>query len=391
MDKQKIGIISTYYNSTNYGGLLQSYALVSFLDSHGYDACQISFDKRQSKIGYAVSKHGISWILTKTFATMKNKAASMKTRALAKIKKQDNYIAQRRAAIKPFREQRIKHTNEVYDVTNIKSCDGFDGYICGSDQIWGDNLNEGFWLSFVPAEKKKLSYAASCTQPDSLLKVSDKVAAALADYDGISVRENNTREILEKISHREVLWAVDPTFLLTRREWERVSKENPFSGEKYIFTYLIGDSRKYRELAVKLSRKTGLKIINIPYLLNQYRPCDEKFGDIKIGGVSPDMWLSLIKDARFVITDSFHGTVFSVIFKKDFFTCIRHKDSDKQSMNNRIYSLLDRLGLNDRVIDESVELDDLYQRMIVDYKGVEETLNEWISESEAFLLGRLEQ
>ena len=357
-----IGIITLYHNSANYGGLLQAYALVTLLNIHGYKAEQISVayeprnaKKETSRAKDIIKTNGYFSLISRIIRKVYRIGKSQVMRTLAKALHVNNRIQVRLDSTKQFREN-IPHSQKTYTQNNIYDCDGYDVYICGSDQVWRgislfDELNPAYWLTFVRSEKKKISYAASISRKSIPVSAENKVKEALCDFNAISVRENNDKKLLERVLDRHVEWVLDPTMLFSAEEWKALMPIDSNVEKGYLFVYLLGDSLKARRYAARLARKRGLKIVTIPYVLDNFRWCDLLFGDIRINDVSPTRWMSLIFHADFVVTDSFHCTAFSILFHKSFLTFKRDSDESDNSSNSRIYSLLDRFELTDRIVE----------------------------------------
>ena len=150
-----------------------------------------------------------------------------------------------------FRENMIFHTEKVYDAKSIYDCNEFDIYICGSDQVWHGitsygELDCGLWLKFVKGSSIKISYAASISLSQIPEQAEPLIRDALKDFRAISIREVSDKKKIEEIlgENKKVEWVLDPTLLLSRNEWEQIETENKYSGEKYIFVYLLGDKKR---------------------------------------------------------------------------------------------------------------------------------------------------
>lgn len=382
-EKIKVGVITMYYGNSNYGACLQAYALPAVINKMGFDCEQISFTFRnqsgtslKQKIKETIKNYGV----TKTVRII-NEACRQKIRKeIDIVTGVTSKINMRNQAVANFREQFIPHSSRIYSNQEIGQCDGYDAYVCGSDQIWRIGwgyLNPGFWLSFVHDGGKKISYAASISMNEIPEEECTLVRKALEDYTFISVREYQGKKILDKILQEEykVEWVVDPTLLLDKSEWEEIASENPYKSERYIFAYLLGDKIKDRQSIMKYAYAHNMKVITIPFLLGEYRSCDKTFGDIQIADVSPQLFLSLIRDAEYVVTDSFHGTVFSLIFHTKFWCLKRSTDSSKGSMNSRIYSLLDLCECDKRVVENKDLISDNNKEKEIDFSKIDEIIS----------------
>lgn len=346
--KKRIGIVTMYYNSTNYGGLLQAYSLTMYLNNHGYDAKQIVYDF------YADGEN-----LTAPPRTKKQKAIiGIKRKVKGTLLKIEGTIhgignlqKKRHQICKQFTES-IPHTDKVYKLSELKeTINDFDIFITGSDQVWNPaSFHQGFFLSFVDGnKKKKMSYAASLSNylPEERASI---YKDALRDFDVISVREKSDIEILKRLSDKPVKWVLDPVFLLEKEEW---NKQCSFPLRKYkkpyLFCYFLGDSIKQRKLVEEYGKKKKLKVVTIPYMQMTYRTCDKNFGDIRLNDVSPNGFLGLIHEADVVFTDSFHATAFSIIFNKNFIVFNREGHTE---MAERIKTVTDLFGCSDRFLED---------------------------------------
>lgn len=322
---KKIGIITHYYNSLNYGGNLQAYALCKYLSQQGYVAEQISYE-----LNTETCKNRIKHLL----------------KCFIYGKKYRDFHRIRKNAFFHFNKVRIPHSDEVYTDKNIVECiQKYDIFITGSDQVWNLNMyRKPFFLDFVPSSKEKISYAAS-TALDSINEEQKEIfASSLASYKAISVRETNMVKILKEVTNKDISLVLDPTFLLDECEWEKVCDKNIIK-EHYVFAYFLGKNELARDLAQIYANKKSLKLITIPYATGTWSREELAYGDVQILDLSPEKFLSLIKYADCVFTDSFHAVVFSFIFKKQFLVFNRDV---KGSMNSRITSLLNMFDLQER-------------------------------------------
>lgn len=335
----KIGIVSLYYKNHNYGGLLQAYALTHYLNSHGFEAEQVTWDfldglkRRPRKGNKAKKKTAIS--------AAKQIAGNMIEKA-----NQKNYES-RHQAFDRF-ERIIPHSDCVYTYKNIEACTSdYDAFISGSDQVWNmEWYNPENFLSFVPEDMKKISYAASMPNIKLSLQQQETLRNHLERFQSLSVREQSTSDMLAKLLDRNVEWVLDPTLLLTQDEWKQVSSPYEIK-EKYILCFYLSGHQPIRTLAKLFSKKVNLPIVTFANLGGTYLT-DVMFGKYKVYDAGPDAFLSLIMNAEFVLTDSFHATVFANIFRKKYFVFSR----DDGKMDSRIASLLKIFQTEDRFCTE---------------------------------------
>ena len=176
----------------------------------------------------------------------------------------------------------------------------------------------------------------------------------------------------------------DPTMLLSKQDWDIAIPDRKRIIEPYIFCYFLGSLPEHREFAKKLRKKTGYKIVALIHC-EQYSKCDYGYADITPYDVGPDDFINLIRHAAIVLTDSFHGTCFSIINQKDFFSFPRHRDDETLSTNSRIYSLATTLGFDDRVVNVSdIEKADPSKK--INYQFINDRLETFRNESREFLL-----
>ena len=343
---KKIGILTMYYNSANYGGLLQAYALVKYLNNRGYDAKQISYDFSKMTININATDKQVQ---RKTIIKIKKSIKKYLTNCNNALHGLTEYRSIRQEMCKDFRES-IPHTKNVYDINTLKDVvNDFDVFITGSDQVWNPNgYRPGFFLTFVDGkEKMKIAYAASISNTISANALST-YKEALKDFTRISVREEADVDVIKNITNKAVLWALDPVFLLNQDEWTSVASDiKELIDEPYLFCYFLGESIKQRIMVKEYAESKGLKIVTIPFLQGDYRECDRNFGDYQFKKISPNQFLGLIRGAECIFTDSFHATAFSLVFHRPFIVFERYGHPE---MIERIKSVTRLFGSESHLI-----------------------------------------
>lgn len=321
----KVGILTHFHKSTNYGGVLQAYALCRILNNGEHSAYQILYLHKLSKI-------------TPERLTPINIYKKIVLRLKRKISyKKDSLIKKKMESLFCDFRDAVPHTLREYTKENISdTVNEFDAFIVGSDQVWNPNWYDStYMLDFVGNHRLKMSYAASIGVDCLNENQKEIYKAKLTDFDCISVREIVAAEIISQIIDNPINVSVDPTLLLSANEWDDIASAKKIK-EKYIFLYLLGDDMSSRKLAEKFARAKGLKIVMIPDLLGRYRSNDRKICADKVTDVTPNDFISLIKYAEYIITDSFHACVFSVLYKKQFYAFDR---IGIQEMGSRIENL----------------------------------------------------
>ena len=183
--------------------------------------------------------------------------------------------------------------------------------------------------------------------------------SSLERYNAISVREEHTVKILEELTGKNVELVVDPTLLLDKEDWDKVSSDRIIDSD-YIFCYFLGDNPQERFIAKEFGQKVDMQIVSIPMCKKHYRYCDWDYGDQNFPFASPEDFISLISNANYVFTDSFHACIFSLIYKKQFVVFNRNKSG---TMSTRIDSLVKLFHVEDRYIKD------------INLKNVEKALN----------------
>lgn len=360
MSRKRIGITTLYHNSENYGGLAQAYGLYKYLDNLGYDVKIIDYVpyKKAKSLKERIAKRinfnngflsflkGIGWTIRWLWNDIVIKKINRK-----KYKAYSSNILLRKNAFSNFRDA-IPHTKLVDKESIFQINNDFDVFISGSDQIWKPSVVQDAYVLKFAEGKTKFSYSSSITTTNIC---DDEVYSAymkqaLSDFKAVSVREEASRDELQKIIGRPVEWVVDPTILLPRENWEELCSE-PIVKEKYIFAYFLGKGSKQKEKVERIAKENNLVIVNLPFVAGEYNKADETFGDIKLFDVGLGEFFSLIKNAECVFTDSFHAVCFSWIFKTRFYVFDRDVGFDGTKMSSRIDSILKLMNLEDRKID----------------------------------------
>lgn len=330
----KIGIITHYYNSTNYGGVLQAYALCRYLNDLGHDACQITYASTNKNL--RETRLSISEIRHKAYGRIMRKVFREKNRQISK-QMQDVFC--------DFREG-IPHTDKKYTKETIGKIKGlFDVLIVGSDQVWNPNwFDSSFMLDFAGGQEKKIAYSASIGVSSLGVKQGEVFQKYLQGFAAISTREHSAAQALAPLTETPVEICVDPTLLLRADEWDELVPDR-IMPDGYVFLYLLGNDKKTRKVAEKFARLTKKRLVMIPNLLGAYRPCDWQIEAERLTNVTPQKFLSLIKYADCIITDSFHACVFSLLYQRPFFAFER---GGSVEMSSRIRELLEMFSCLER-------------------------------------------
>lgn len=385
MKKEKIGCVIAYNEGhNNYGTALVGYALIKKIQQIGYDCEIIMYIKQLSlldKVSFVLNA-----IRAGEFNTLYQRISEKKD--LKTFPEYAKSIDERTKAVNNYKDKKLKPLFKSYiGYSDLrKGSTNYKAVVVGSDQVWTPMSlpNKFYNLLFVSDNIPKIAYASSFGV--SLIPNFQKKATGyfLDRFSAIGVREQQGKVIVDSLSTKGIAKVVaDPTLLLSREEWEEEIKDaRPKEIDPYIFCYFLGTNRESREAVNELKKRTGYKIITIRHM-DEYVPEDEFFGDEAPYYVDPNDFVKYISDASFVCTDSFHCTIFSIIFNRKFMTFYRFANSSKTSRNSRIDSLFDVLGISRERI-YSGNICDVIDKDI-DYNEVEVRLNKLRNESLDFL------
>lgn len=351
----KIGILTHFHKSVNYGGVLQAYALCKYLNTQGYSAQQILYT--------ACIKN-----LDSSAHASKNLFKAVSKRIKRKLNKEKNIKIKNRMEnlFKDFREQ-VPHTASEYTKDTIANVNReFDAVLVGSDQVWNPAwFDSSYMLDFIDKSIPKISYSASMGVSSLTEEQKAIYKKYLVGFEKISVREQACADVLSDVLKKNINVCVDPTLLLSVDQWDEIASERIIK-EKYAFLYMLGDDINARKTAEKFANEKGLRLVFIPDLLGEYRAIDRKIKGAAIEDATPCDFISLIKYADYIFTDSFHVCVFSLLYQKEFFAFER---SGAQNTNSRICNLLEAFVCAERffVADEKQHIECLLKISPIDY------------------------
>lgn len=377
---KKIGCVIAYKkNHTNYGTSLVGYALVKKIQQLGYDTAIINYVRRYS----FKEKLSIGWNQFRILGLKLFRSH------LVKISNNPNYINGikiRTQAVEAYKSKKLLpffHDYVGYESLK-KGSKEYEIVVVGSDQVWlPTGLKTGFFnLLFVDDDVRKVSYASSFGVNEIPKFQRKETARFLKRFYRISVREQNGKDIIDSLFKNEAKVVADPTMLLDRNEWDdEVKNSNINTSKPYIFCYFLGSNQEARKAANKLKEKTGYKIITIRHM-DEFVEDDELFGDEAPYNVDPDDFVNYIKNAEYVLTDSFHCSAFSIQYQKKFMTFYRFAEGTKGGRNSRIDSLFNILGIPKEHIYQG---DVMKVDSVIDWKSVNEKLCNFRNESIEYL------
>lgn len=382
MNEKIGGVIVSDLDHTNYGSSLQAYATLKVVQDLGYDLTFIKYQKNRTLFDWLKIAPGL--LLSGGLELIVNKI-----RFRINCKRYKNYLPNQVERVKKAREFKQKEFVPFFKTyVGYKAlCEGskeYDAVFVGSDQTWRPfGFYSNYWnLMFVDDDVPKFSYAASygVSKIPAIQKKGTK--RYLERLDMISVREQKGKEIVDSLSSKKAEVVADPTMLLSNAQWKDFSNKATIDlpKEKYIFCYFLGTREDIRKESEKLAHELGMNIVAMRHM-DEYVPIDENFGDYAPYNVNPYDFVKLLMNAEYVCTDSFHGSVFSILMHRKFCTFYRVKPTAGNSTHSRIDSLLSTFGLMDRRFNGNI----LDIREDIDYVSVDEKLVEYRRESMAFL------
>lgn len=332
--------VITRHAPSNYGSLLQSIATIRIIESFGHE-CEIIDYQRDDE-------RGLGGIMTEVAAKPGWNNNFIKKLAYTAMRYPVLMFAQNR--FDDYRRSYLKLTPRVSSHKELSGISA-DLFITGSDQVWGpigrNDFDPAYLLDFVK-DGRKAAYAASFGKTTFPPQAEEAFKKYLPGYDYVAVRESHAVEIVKKYGVTEVKQVLDPTLLLTSDQWEEyIRPEDKAPEGKYIIVYQIHNNPDLDRYAAELSRRTGLPLYRVSPFLHQFaRP--GKF----VWLPTPGKFISMIKGAEIMVTDSFHGTAFAVNLNTPFVEIL---PGNGTSSRNR--TLLDLTGLSDRILTDKEDFD----------------------------------
>ncbi len=357
MQKAKI---LTFHNAENYGATLQAYALKETLKELGVKPEFVNYENERILSDYKLIRTNS---LKSFFSSLWYLPRNIK----------------RKRSFKSFSDTYLDTTSKVYlDKEEIEQdIEEGDIFVAGSDQIWNPALTDGlsdiYTLNFENTDIKKIIYGASLGNEELLQKNATDFKLKLQGLDLISVREKSIIKPLEEICDKKVEQVTDPTLLLNKERWDKLIDVNnvvALPKEKYILVYTLFESEEVTKIANYISSKTGLKVVHF----RKYNAYKNEL--MSLYSYGPVDFVNAFKNAAYVVTNSFHGTVFSLIFERKFYSVLPKERA------GRIKDLLQDLELDSRIISDEKEVN---IDLDINYGLVKEKIEALKSKSKDFL------
>jgi polysaccharide pyruvyl transferase WcaK-like protein len=355
----RISII-TILDNQNIGTYLQAYSLACVLKENGADVEYVDYRRKSESL------------LSSSLDIFRKKNNNF-IRSLVSVVYRVISVGIGRYKLRSFLRNKANYTNQVYhNIVDLKSnIPVADIYMTGSDQVWNSNYNNGvdasFYLSYAPANKKKVAYAASIGMEDYPESEKQEVKNLLSKYDGISVREQKAKDIISNIGINDVEVVLDPTLLLDRYKWSLLADEASFEKkEPYVLVYSVEDTKK--GIVEKCARTIAGSIKGKVYQVSSGWFRDKIDCDKFFPFSTPQLFVKLFREADYVVVSSFHGTAFSVNMNKQFVSVAPNQYS------SRMRSFLEMLKLEDRIVVDDAQK--LLSLTPIDYNVVNKKMDE---------------
>lgn len=335
----------TFHWSANYGAVLQAFALQKYLCLHGADTEIIDYVPRRVEL----------------------------SKFLLAFRRKDRHFFKKRKRLREFCREELKLSKKTYRNNRalFQCADRYDKMICGSDQIWNESFTCGaegkptlsYYLNFAGKRTKRIAYAVSFGTQRLAQNTQELILPQLKEFERIAVRELSGQEILREMGVESVV-TLDPTMLLPRQAYEELFAGKAFAKAPKVFSYILHDGQ---ETAQKVCRMV-----------------QRHFGQEACGGgelyIDLRQWLHDLARSEFVVTNSFHGAVFAVLFHRPFALL----PVEKSGMNDRIQTLMNALGLSERIVTGEEEAQAILDREI-DWDSVDARLEKLREFSEQYL------
>ena len=359
----KVGIVTWHYY-WNFGSGLQAFALQKLISSMGYDVNIINY--RNPKFGKHIKwKVLVKYLLHNTVGLINKKIYDKTLQGVNNYHKR--YLRQTRCFYEP---------EQIIEITK-----GYSILVYGSDQIWAPNVYNPIYMGvYIPEGIQKISYAASIGLNDIPDKLVGVYQQNLSSYKAVSVREDEGKELLKNKCGIDATVVLDPTLMISESVYRKMKKSVKGIKGKYIYCYFLNKDHQYRVIVERYAREHNLQIVG-----SSDRVEDSEWMN-RLTNIGADQFLWLIDNAETIFTDSYHGSIFSLLFHKNLWTFVRFNENSPICQNSRIRQLQNNFGIEHRIISSNDIIDD---SKVIDYIYFEKRLSELRADSYLFLKNAL--
>ena len=324
-------LTTTFHHTTNYGAVLQSYALQHTILKLGHDNEILEIDIQSNKI-----KHEKSLL---------QKLKDLYIKYLSFKRRKEMVILN--GFFKEFHANHLRLTKPYHNMEELRNDPNSQTYDClitGSDQVWNLKTTPPFidsrLLLFGREDARRFSYAASLEELNYTEEQKVRVNNALKRFDGISIREESARKYVESFTGLKCERVIDPVFLLTKEEWMNIAKQPRLSGP-YILCYQVQRNTRMEEVAYKLKKQTGYPVVSICNSAIRWMKSDFSFHDVSI-----EEFLGFYNQAAYIVSASFHGIAMGLVFDKPVYAMV------KQVRANRLRNVMELMGLEKYIVEQ---------------------------------------
>lgn len=359
----------TFHSPNNNGSFLQAYAMQKVLIEAGYENEIIDYYSFDQVRQYSIFRapRNVGDFIRNAISLLHYGQLSHRYNVFQRLRKEHLQMS--------------RHFDTCQEALAV--IDDYDAIICGSDQIWNTRARDFSDIYLLPGiGKKKITYAVSCGS--HIEDVDQELVIKYAkDFKALSVREEALFNFFKQNGVDKVRTVLDPTLLLKKEDYKPLYSKNAIITSKYIFLYTINYSNEVLKNAKRIAHILGLPVYAAFTGYSAYK-C-KMYGIKVIYDMTPDVFLNLIDNASYVFTNSFHGTAFSIIFRKNFYRLCEMDDYGKNIIDDRIDNILGKLDLK----NVNCNLNDSIENKEVDYSNIEAKLASMIEESKKYLIDAL--
>lgn len=362
--RKKIALM-TWHHVTNYGTALQALALKKTIENMGCEVDLIEYRRKGE-------------------APLRKRNVLSEIRQLLHRKKyipSSHFFHDYKKSFQEFYADNFTYTDKCeYNQDFQQLCLKYDAFVCGSDQIWGPEwLDARYFLDFVPESCRKIAYAPSIgVSVINDKNVEETMTVLLKSFTNLSVREATGCKIVKEMTGLNAINVSDPVLLLNAQEWEEMLIDSR-NDDKYVLIFFLKKNEVYFSSAMKIAANMGIKV----KIFHCTQSEDNAYANID--SASPQEFLTLIHDASYVCTDSFHVMMFSIIFNKQF-TAYQKDAGDVMEKGSRMNDVLFKLGIQNTIVANNYE-----KGAYIDYEKVNVEIDKWREESYLFLKESLSQ
>lgn len=361
---KKVAII-TWTRGVNYGTILQAYSTCSTLQKHGFDAVLLDDSTVTEEFKAACAQNGHNEKVQHSAHSVPNRltyyinkfkkaavvlSSPKKYRAYKNQRTFERASSNKKQAFIKFKSEYLKLSPPFSMSDYNKIGNEYDAFVCGSDQIWTVRSKPEYfyyYLGFTDPSKLRIAYAPCIGDNDIPDFARADIVKLVKRFDFVAMRDDHGARLISSALGRTVPTVLDPVLLKTSEEWKNeLSLEK--TNEKYLLCYILGTHKWYDSYITALSKELGLPLRWIPV-----NPEQAEFLDGDVSPCGPKEFVELLCNAEYVCTDSYHATLFSILFGKQF-TVLERYSNDENSQNERFYSLFKMLGINKTIISEKM-------------------------------------